>query len=90
MDNEVHLRDNTSGGVQAAKLLMVVTDQPFDVSGIILRDLSTEQPIHYLHEPQEVLPSLIFWNVITNKKGQDPRKKPHLCRCKWKQQTLKL
>ncbi len=78
----MHLWDDTLVRVEPAEFLVVVTDQPLDVSGIILGDLWAEQPIHYLHHPQKVFPPfIIFWDVVSNKEGQDPSKKPHGCSC---------
>ena len=79
MYHKVHLGDDTHCRIEPAKLQVVVTDQPLDVCGIIIRDPWREQAINDVHHQNEVFPPLIVTrNVVPYEKGQDASEKSHL------------
>jgi len=82
MDHIVHLWNYTVTRVHTAKLMVVVTDEHFNIVGITLSALGGKYTIHNLHQPKIVQPEvIIIWNTVPYQQWQSTAKQPHLSSC---------
>ena len=80
MHHKVHLGDNAVVWIELTEVIVVVTDQSSNVSGLVLCNLWAKQVVYNLHPHQKVVPVFItIRNKISDQHRKNPAKQPHLC-----------